>query len=107
MPNDVYRDIGDRIKDTEDEVVAVLRQTHVEREEQSMALSDLLKRGGRLTIKNRDRRAVAQRLASRKSAGVRGAGGSVGNVRSRRQKRLCAMGEAGRIARANHKNGSG
>jgi len=49
----------------EREVVAVLRQVHMEQEELSAALSDLLKRGERLRIS--DLKTVAQRLASRDS----------------------------------------
>ena len=49
----------------EREVVAVLRQVHMEREELSTALSDLLSRGERLRIS--DLKTVAQRLASRDS----------------------------------------
>lgn len=49
----------------EREVVAVLRQVHMEREELSTALSDLLSRGERLRIS--DLKIVAQRLASRDS----------------------------------------
>ncbi|MCK4303452.1 MAG: hypothetical protein KAY24_04375 [Candidatus Eisenbacteria sp.] len=49
----------------EREVVAVLRQVHLEREELSTALSDLLRRGERLKIS--DLKTVAQRLASRDS----------------------------------------
>ena len=53
-------------KDTgEGEVVAVLRQVHMEREELSAALSDLLSRGERLKIN--DLKTVVQRLASRDS----------------------------------------
>jgi hypothetical protein len=49
----------------EQEVVAVLRQVHLEREELSTALSDLLSRGEGLKIS--DLKTVAQRLASRDS----------------------------------------
>ncbi len=49
----------------EREVVAVLRQVHVEREELSAALSELLSRGERLRIS--DLKTVVQRLASRDS----------------------------------------
>ena len=49
----------------EREVVAVLRQVHMEREELSAALSDLLGRGERLRIA--DLKTVVQRLASRDS----------------------------------------
>ena len=51
----------------EGEVVAVLRQVHVEQEELSTVLSDLLSRGERLRIS--DLKTVAQRLASRDSRG--------------------------------------
>lgn len=53
------QDTGER------EVVAVLRQVHMEREELSAALSDLLSRGERLKIS--DLKTVVQRLASRDS----------------------------------------
>jgi hypothetical protein len=49
----------------EGEVVAVLRQVHMEREDLSTALSDLLSRGERLKIS--DLKTIAQRLASRDS----------------------------------------
>jgi hypothetical protein len=47
------------------EIVAALRQVHMEREELSTALSELLKRGEKLKIS--DLKTVAQRLASRDS----------------------------------------
>ena len=49
----------------EQEVVGVLRQVHMEREELSTALSDLLSRGERLKIS--DLKTVVQRFASRDS----------------------------------------
>ena len=66
MPNNVCHNMGEGSNDMgEDEVVAVLRQGYLEREELSAALSDVLRRGKRLRI--RDRKTVSQRLASRSS----------------------------------------
>lgn len=66
QPAQLWPALKKRLLDSNDtgegEVVAVLRQVHMEREELSTALSDLLSRGERLKIS--DLKTVAQRLAS-------------------------------------------
>ncbi len=104
MPNNVCRNRSEESNDMgEDEVVAVVRQIYLEQEELSAALSEMLRRGERLGIRDLK---VVQRLASRDSRESAELAALSGNVRSRWQKRWYAMGEAGRIARATHKNRS-